>query len=941
MNSKIRSLVPNLGGSQGRGGSPESPSLVHPCPQPSVPVGTYELLPRGGAILEMPRPVISEVSLVPRTLGGAGTEMPREGAIPEVTCVSQTLSGAFTELTPLGTILEVTCEPLPPGGATLEMPQLEIPEVTCAQQTLGGAGMEMTTVGAIPEVICVPQTLTGSDTELPLVEAIPEVSCAPLPSGVATLEMPHLEIPEVTCAHQMLGGARTEMTTVGAILKVTCVPQTLSRTDTELPLVEAIPEVTCAPLPPFGATLEMPQLEVPEVSCAAVPPGVVTLKTPQLGFPEVICTQQSLGGASTELTSVGAISEITCAPLPPVGATLEMPQHEVLEVRCAPLLPSVATLETPQLGIPETLSRTDTDLPLVGAIPKLRCVPLPTGVDTLEMPQLKIPALTYGQLNLGGARTEMPQPEKNYKVTCGQPPLSEASSEMSRAAAHAIGEQQTLMKKTNTLLDRVLEEQPPTGRTLLIDGPVELKRGLKKQKRHIFLYNDVFVVAKTKCIKNFKTKSTIKLSDMWTTSCLAEEGEGNTEAVKSFILGWPTQNFVATFNSSQEKDKWLSLLQWNIDLEKVKDDPKNIPLKIYTQDVANCVHYKTIRVKNSHTAKEVVKMVFSILRVTGSDTDYQLWVNSGKKKERYPLVGHEYPYGILMSHLRDSEFMRRGPKFTTSTLTFQELSLMEELPPEIQCHFSLKPKCWAAAQQHRDLDHMISTRTCIINWACCCHSGTKLENSPVSPPSSSPALGKFFGVALPNICDYGDIPLPLYDVLFFLNAKGPLTAGIFWVPGDSDSCKDIIEKLDAGVEIDLGCENPYVLACVLKDFLKNIPESIFAKRLYHEWLSVMEISSDRQKIEKIKRLLDQLPRANVVLLRYVFLVLSNIAELSAANEMDALHLGVCMAPSIICHPSASREEMASAEKLVEFVIKNCRKIFGGHVTALFGESSRI
>ncbi|XP_053437554.1 uncharacterized protein LOC128579549 [Nycticebus coucang] len=427
------------------------------------------------------------------------------------------------------------------------MPQLEIPEVTCAQQTLGGAGMEMTTVGAIPEVICVPQTLSESDTELPPVEAIPEVSCAPLPSGVATLEMPQLEIPEVTCAQQMLGGARTEMTIRGAILKVTCVLQTLSRTDTELPLVEAIPEVTCAPLPPVGATLEMPQLEVPEVSCSAVPPGVVTLKTPQLGFPEVICAQQSLGGASTELTSVGAISEITCAPLQPVGATLEMPQQEVLEVRCAPLLPSVATLETRHLGIPEvisaqqtlgeasteltpvgaipevtcvlqTLSGTDIDLPLVGAIPKLRCAPLPTGVDTLEMPQLKIPALTYGQLNLGGARTEMPQPEKNYKVTCGQPPLSEASSEMSRAAARAMGEQQTLMKdlvlargplkrgespsleleKTNTLLDRVLEEQPPTGRTLLIDGPVELKRGLKKQKRHIFLYNDVFVVAKTK-----------------------------------------------------------------------------------------------------------------------------------------------------------------------------------------------------------------------------------------------------------------------------------------------------------------------------------------------------------------------------------------------------------------------------------------------------------
>lgn len=46
---------------------------------------------------------------------------------------------------------------------------------------------------------------------------------------------------------------------------------------------------------------------------------------------------------------------------------------------------------------------------------------------------------------------------------------------------------------------------------------------------------------------NFKIKNKIKLSDMWTASCVDEVGEGNTNAMKSFVLGWPTVNFVATF----------------------------------------------------------------------------------------------------------------------------------------------------------------------------------------------------------------------------------------------------------------------------------------------------------------------------------------------------------------------------------------------------------
>lgn len=46
---------------------------------------------------------------------------------------------------------------------------------------------------------------------------------------------------------------------------------------------------------------------------------------------------------------------------------------------------------------------------------------------------------------------------------------------------------------------------------------------------------------------NFKIKNKIKLTDMWTASCVDEVGEGNTNAMKSFVLGWPTVNFVATF----------------------------------------------------------------------------------------------------------------------------------------------------------------------------------------------------------------------------------------------------------------------------------------------------------------------------------------------------------------------------------------------------------
>lgn len=47
---------------------------------------------------------------------------------------------------------------------------------------------------------------------------------------------------------------------------------------------------------------------------------------------------------------------------------------------------------------------------------------------------------------------------------------------------------------------------------------------------------------------------------MWTASCVDEMGEGNINSVTSFVLGWSTANYLATFRSPEQKDKWLSLL---------------------------------------------------------------------------------------------------------------------------------------------------------------------------------------------------------------------------------------------------------------------------------------------------------------------------------------------------------------------------------------------
>ncbi|XP_043852537.1 rho GTPase-activating protein 20 [Dromiciops gliroides] len=482
-----------------------------------------------------------------------------------------------------------------------------------------------------------------------------------------------------------------------------------------------------------------------------------------------------------------------------------------------------------------------------------------------------------------------------------------------------------------------------SSRTLLIDSRVELKRGLQRQERHIFLFNDLFVVTKVKYNNNLKIKNKIKLSDMWTASCVDEVGEGNTNTMKSFVLGWPIVNFVATFSSSEQKDKWLSLLQRYIDQQKEKDHPKSIPLKIFAKDIGNCAYSKTITITNTDTVNKVITMALPMLGINGSAKDYQLWVNSGREEAPYPLIGHEYPYGIKMSHLRDTSFLMQGSKDSPSPLDLQESFLIEQLPREMQCQFILKPSRLAGSQPLTDPSQkMFKRRRSIINWAFWRGSSIHLDNMPVSP--TSPVPGHLFGVSLSEICENDNLPKPVLDMLFFLNQKGPLTKGIFRISGNVKSCRELKEKLNSGAEVDLNGESIFVTACVLKDFLRNIPGSILSSDLFDQWVCIMDQGNDEEKINTVQRLIEQLPRANVVLLRYLFAMLHSIEQQSASCQMTAFNLAVCIAPSILWPPSSASPELENeftkkVSLLVQFIIENCHRIFGEEITSLLRDIS--
>ncbi|KAM3862447.1 rho GTPase-activating protein 20-like [Diretmus argenteus] len=491
------------------------------------------------------------------------------------------------------------------------------------------------------------------------------------------------------------------------------------------------------------------------------------------------------------------------------------------------------------------------------------------------------------------------------------------------------------------------------GRAFLGHAHAQLKTGLQTQERHLFLFTDTLLVAKAKSPTHFKLKAQVRVCEMWTAGCMEEVCEGSTTPDRSFVMGWPTCNCVATFSSVEHKDKWLALIKSRINEEKEKDDPKTIPLKIFAKDIGNCAYAKTLAVSNTDSTTDVIRMALLQFGISGCVKDHQLWVSSSKDDPPYPLIGHEFPFSIKMSHIRDGGGSGGGlgggggaGREPASPSDCPGVLLLDQcLPPDTQCQFILKPSKVAPGQAsllEPGQQKPLKRKRSLINWTFWKGSSSQLDSLPLSPSSLPPSQGRLFGRPLASVCssDHG-LPKPVMDMLVFLSQEGPYTRGVFRRSAGAKACRELRDRLDEGVEDpEITHQSVFVIAAVLKDFLRNIPGSLLCVEQYDQWMAVMEREGGEERTQAIYRLVHLLPSENLMLLRHVVAVLHCIQSNAHDNQMNAFNLSVCIAPSMLWAPAPTtpEEEGDGTKKVCELVrvlIENCCSVLGDDVASLF------
>ncbi|XP_069125576.1 serine-rich adhesin for platelets-like isoform X1 [Argopecten irradians] len=469
-------------------------------------------------------------------------------------------------------------------------------------------------------------------------------------------------------------------------------------------------------------------------------------------------------------------------------------------------------------------------------------------------------------------------------------------------------------------------------RQYLMEGQVEFCRSEHLFDRYLFLFNDLLLVAKQKTSTTFKLKARVRVCEMWISNSVQDVTDLQRPQDRSFVIGWPTTNVIATFKSTESKELWFNKLTEQIEEEKSKETYNcQMKLDVFYRDMEQKC---SVDIDCNMEARDVLKKCLDHFQIPESEAhEYQICVKSGKEDNSYALVGHENPFNIKMSHVRD--IYQSKPDEPIIPADYDKV--LEEAPADLRCQFYLKHNKKSPKKGYGDegiTKHAKKDRSKSLMKFFRRNKDDKNNNSAPT--------GKLFGHPLEDVITANGLPKCIMELLKILFREGPHTTGIFRKSANARKQKELRMKLDeddADLDEDTGA---LVVGAVLKEYLRSLPECLLLDKLYDDWLSLNDDKNDNgpHKLALVKSLLIQLPPCHFDLLRHLMCVLYYIEKRKEENLMTAYNLAVCIAPSILWSRSHldPLKDLASTTPLsiVEYLIINCADVFGEESLLLFG-----
>ncbi|XP_010611394.1 SLIT-ROBO Rho GTPase-activating protein 2 isoform X3 [Fukomys damarensis] len=175
------------------------------------------------------------------------------------------------------------------------------------------------------------------------------------------------------------------------------------------------------------------------------------------------------------------------------------------------------------------------------------------------------------------------------------------------------------------------------------------------------------------------------------------------------------------------------------------------------------------------------------------------------------------------------------------------------------------------------------------------------------------------------------IPLVVESCIRFISRHGLQHEGIFRVSGSQVEVNDIKNAFERGEDPLAGDQNDHdmdSIAGVLKLYFRGLEHPLFPKDIFHDLMSCV-VDNLQERALHIRKVLLALPKATLIIMRYLFAFLSHLSQFSEENMMDPYNLAICFGPSLMSVPEGHDQVSCQAHvnELIKTIILQHENIF--------------
>ncbi|KAM6311115.1 SLIT-ROBO Rho GTPase-activating protein 2 isoform 2-T2 [Podargus strigoides] len=178
------------------------------------------------------------------------------------------------------------------------------------------------------------------------------------------------------------------------------------------------------------------------------------------------------------------------------------------------------------------------------------------------------------------------------------------------------------------------------------------------------------------------------------------------------------------------------------------------------------------------------------------------------------------------------------------------------------------------------------------------------------------------------------IPLVVESCIRFISRHGLQHEGIFRVSGSQVEVNDIKNAFERGEDPLAGDQNDHdmdSIAGVLKLYFRGLEHPLFPKDIFHDLIACVTMDNLQERALHIRKVLLNLPKTTLIVMRYLFAFLSHLSQFSEENMMDPYNLAICFGPTLMSVPEGHDQVSCQAHvnELIKTIIIQHENIFPG------------